>query len=252
MDIYDYARNPLKEDWQKICGEKVEVINNLGLSDPKRKFNVLNLFDGYHGINLSYWIREFNNRIFDLITNYTLLKSYYDAGIPDEEWYKSPGDNGESIQYFPHFKEEHFGNLYWFSFYMDSYYTRFEGVIDSVYHLVNVKYQFDVETTLGFRIRVMKKLKTKDSDLYAYLNSLPENPVFKEIKDFRNNIVHNFRPNQVDSGLSKTKNEDGSTTYSMGIGNYTSSSEFLNNINESLDLLLEITDKIREKVSLSE
>lgn len=252
MDIYDYAKYPLKEDWLKICGEKVETLDKFSLENSKRKFNILNFDESYYGIKLSYWLQEFNNRAFDLIANYTLLKSYYDAGIPDDEWYKSPGDNGLSIQYFPHFEEKHFGNLYWFGFYMDSYYTRFEGLIDAVYHVINSKYKFEIEPSLGFRNKVLKELKTADNDLYDYLMALPSNTVFIKVKDFRNNIVHNYRPNQIDSGYTKTKNADGSQTISMSIGNYTTTTEFLNNIHESLDLLGEITDAIRNKVKLTD
>ncbi|WP_235822191.1 Cthe_2314 family HEPN domain-containing protein [Gottfriedia luciferensis] len=178
------------------------------------------------------------------------MKSYYDSGIPDEEWYISPGEKGQSVQYFPHFEEEHFGNLYWFSFYMESFYTRFEGLIDTVYHVINIKYKFDFEPALGFRKKVLKGLKVVDKDLFDYLDALPDNIVFQKVKDFRNNIVHNYRPNQIDSGYTKVKKTDGSQNIRMSIGNYTTSSEFLINIYDSLDLLGEITDTIRGKVEL--
>jgi len=160
----------------------------------------------------------------------------------------SPGKNGESIQYFPHFEEKHYGNLYWFGFYMDSYYTRFEGLIDAVYHVINIKYKLDVEPSMGFIGKVLKKLEPADKDLYDYLTTLPNNDVYSKVKDFRNNIVHNFKPSQVDSGLVRKNNEDGSRSITMTVGNYTTSTEFLNNINDSLDLLAEITDEIRDKV----
>lgn len=252
MDIYDYAKYPPKEDWLKICGDKVDTLDKLGLEANKRTFNILDFEEGYHGMQLHYWLQEFNNKAFDLIANYTLLKSYYDAGIPDEEWYISPGKNGESVQYFPHFEEKHFGNLYWFGFYMDSYYTRFEGLIDSVYHLINLKYKLGVEPGMGFICNVLKKLKTADKGLYDYLDTLPKDAVYSKVKDFRNNIVHNYRPNQIDSGYKTVNNDDGSQTITMSVGNYTTSTEFLNNIHDSLDLLANITDEIRDKVEQTE
>lgn len=252
VDIYDYAKYPAKEDWLTICGDKVDTLNKIDLDANKKTFNILNFDESYYGMNLHYWLQEFNNRAFDLRVNYTLLKFYYDAGIPDEEWYKSPGENGESVQYFPHFEEKHFGHLYWFGFYMDSYYTRFEGLIDAVYHVINIKYKFDIEPALGFRNKVLKQLETADKDLYDYLMTLPNNTVFKQVKDFRNNIVHNYRPNQIDSGYKRVNNVDGSQTITMSIGNYTTSTEFLTNIHDSLDLLAEITDEIRDKVKEEE
>jgi hypothetical protein len=248
LDIYDYAKYPLKEDWMEICKDKVDTIEKLSLDMKKRQFDILNFDESFYAVNLSYWLQEFNNRAFDLIANYTLLKSYFDSGIPDDEWYFSPGKNGQSIEYFPHFEEKHFGNLYWFGFYVDSYYTRFEGLIDSVYHLINIKYRFDIEPSMGFIGKVLKKLETDDKDLFDYLNALPNNSVYTKVKDFRNNIVHNFRPNQVDSGYNRTVNSNGSRTITMSVGDYTTSKGFLDNINDSLDLLADITDNIRNKV----
>lgn len=248
LDIYDYAKYPSKEDWLELCEDKVETLNRIRLESTKKKFSIFDV----DGMNLNYWIKEFNNRAFDLITNYTLLKSYYNAGIPDEEWYISPGKDGQSVQYFPHFEEKHFGNLYWYGFYLDSYYTRFEGMIDSVYHLINLKNRFGIEPSMGFIGKVLKQLESTDKDFYDYLKSLPTNTVYAKVKDFRNNLVHNYRPNQVDSGYKRTNNADGSETITMTVGNYTTSTEFLNNINDSLELLVEITDTIRDKVKEDE
>jgi len=86
MDIYDYAKYPSKEDWLELCGDKLESINKLSLEMKDRHF-VIDFEDSYYAVNLSYWLQEFNNKAFDLIANYTLLKSYYNAGIPDEEWF---------------------------------------------------------------------------------------------------------------------------------------------------------------------
>ncbi|OPG98637.1 hypothetical protein B2I21_09870 [Chryseobacterium mucoviscidosis] len=246
MDIYDHAKLLPKEDWPEVCGDVAPIIERINLNFTKNKFNIFSIKEGFYELDLSYWITEFNNRVFDLITNYTLMKMYYDAGIPDQQWHKSPGDNGESVQYFPHFTEEHFGNLYWFSFYMESFYTRFDGIIDSIFHALNTKYMFNIEPKLGFRREVLKKLKQANPILHDYFTSLPEDQIYKKVNEFRNSIVHNYRPNQISSGSQRIKKEDGSILYRrLGIGNYTTSTEFLNNINESLELLAEITDKVR-------
>lgn len=100
---------------------------------------------------------------------------------------------------------------------------------------------------------MLKKLETEDKDLFNYLDALPANTVFQKVKDFRNNIVHNYRPSQIDSGYyTRVNKPDGFQTITMSIGNYTTSTEFLNNIHDSLDLLAEITDTIRCKVEVNE
>lgn len=108
--------------------------------------------------------------------------------------------------------------------------------------------RLDIEPSLGFKGNVLKKLEKKDKALFEYLNSLPDNPVYRQINEFRNNIVHNYRPNQIDSGFTRTINPDGSKIITMSVGNYTTSTEFLNNIKDSLDLLADITDVIRVKI----
>ncbi|TWI57055.1 Cthe_2314 family HEPN domain-containing protein [Halalkalibacter nanhaiisediminis] len=249
MDIYDYAKYPAKEDWQEICKEKASAFEKLGFEPPTTQDTLLDLFGYDNGVELKYWVREYNNRAFDLTQNYTLLKSYFDAGIPDDEWYISPGKNGASISYFPHFEERHFANLYWFGFYMESFFTRAEGLIDTVYHLVNVKFNLGVEPKLGFRKKVLNELETVDKDLFDYLNDLPQNIKFKKMNEYRNNLVHNFRPSQIDSGIGNPeKQADGSVIRTLSVGNYTTSTEFLNIIHETIDLLVEVTDEIRNKV----
>lgn len=79
-----------------------------------------------------------------MICSYVMMMFNYNNGIPDEEWYVSPGKNGNSIDYFPHFKEENYTYLYWFGFYMDSYYSKFFSLLDTIYHLINIRYDFEV------------------------------------------------------------------------------------------------------------
>ncbi|MBG9589524.1 Cthe_2314 family HEPN domain-containing protein [Cytobacillus firmus] len=247
MDIYDYAKYPNKEDWLKICKEKASAFEKIGLKESNSQPTLEDIFGLNNGVKLKYWIKEFNNRSFDLTTNYTLLKSYYDAGIPDDAWYSNN-------EYFPHFEERHFANLYWFGFYMESFFTRAEGLIDAIYHLVNVKYNLEIKEASGFRANVLAALQTADDKtLYDYLSTLPKNKKFKKMNDYRNNLVHNFRRNQIDSGIGNPRKQaDGSIVRTLSVGNYTTSTEFLNVIHETIDLLVEITDKIRNKVDQSE
>jgi hypothetical protein len=247
MNIHDYAKYPTPEEWDGIYQKKKSSLDKLNLANEKRKFNILDFDEGYYGIQLSYGLSEFNNRSFDLVNNYIILMSYYNEGIPDDQWYISPGKNGHSVQYFPDFEAKHYILHYWFGFYMESYYTRFSGMIDTVYHLINLKYRFEIDPTVGFIKKVLKKLESEDKILYDYLKTIPNNTVYEKVNEFRNNIVHNFRPNQVDSGFERKKQPDGSEIISMSIGNYTPSSVFVKNIEDSIDLLADIIDHIKGK-----
>lgn len=247
-NLFDYADYPTPEEYDEIYNKKKDKLNKIQLKSDKKTYNLLDgLSDGFQKMELDYWITEFNNRTFDLVTSYAMLMHYYNKGIPDKEWYISPGKNGVSIQYFPHFEEKHYIYLYWFGFYMDSYYTRFFSIIDTIYHLINIKYGFGIENSLGFNKRTSNELKTKDKDLYDYLNSIRANEIYKKVSEFRNNITHNYRPNQIDSGINR-KTEKGKFVISMGVGNYTPTNEFATNIDQSIDLLSDIINNVRIKI----
>lgn len=243
MNIFDFAQYPKPEDWDNICEQKKEALDKIQLAEPNKTFS----FFDFGGIELSYWVKEFNNRVFDLVNNYVMMMNYYNMGIPDKEWFISPGRNGQSVQYFPHFEDKHYIYLYWFGFYMDGYYSKFFGLIDSIYHLINVSYVFGVENSLGFRKKVADKLEKQDKELFDYLESIRINAIYKSVSDFRNNMTHNYRPNQIDSGINQKK-ENGKIIISMTVGNYTPSIEFVNNINDSIDLLALIVDNVRDKI----
>jgi hypothetical protein len=244
--IYEYADYPTHKSWNELYIKKEEKLNSIKLREQGgvQTFSVLSS-EGLMKFELSYWINEFNNKAFDLINNYIILMHYYNKGIPDTEWVL-PREKG-GVKYFPHFEEKHHHIIYWFGFYMDSYYTRFSSLIDSIYHIINVKYFLGVEPTLGFKGKVSTALKTQDEDLYSYLNEIRGNDTYKAVEHFRNDITHNFRPNQIDSGI-KCIRKKGVFSVSGGVGNYTTTTEFVVNIEESIDLLAGIIDSIRNKL----
>ena len=179
MNISTYAKYPTPDEWDYLYKKKEESLDKIELEVKKGGFDLFDLILGDNGIVLNSVLQEFNNRSFDLSNNYVMLMSYYNAGIPDDEWFISPGKEGQSIQYFPHFEEKHYIHHYWFGFYMESYFTRFSGMIDTVYHLINTKYNFDIEPGLGFVGKVLKKLEAVDNDLYDYLKKVPKTPFLK-------------------------------------------------------------------------
>lgn len=245
-NIYDYADYPTHESWNEQYLKKEETLDKIGLKKEggTKTYSILSS-EGLMNFELSFWIDEFNNKAFDLINNYIIVMHYYNKGIPDTEWF-APREKG-GVDFFPHFEEKHHHIIYWFDFYMDSYYTRFSSLIDTIYHIINVKYRLGIEAELGFRREVSQALKNKDRTLFKYLNDIRKHDTYKAIEHFRNDITHNFRPNQIDSGIKRTKKK-GSFSIVGGVGNYTTTTEFVNNIEQSLDLMAEIMDSIRTKL----
>jgi hypothetical protein len=249
LNIADFAKYPTPEEWDSIIEKKRESWNKIKLNEKKqKKYNILDLSQ-IDQMELDFWINEFNDRAFALANNYVMLRSYYDQGIPDDPYYESPGPKGESVRYFPLFTDEkHYVLHFWFGFYTESFYTRYSAIIDTVYHIINAKYKFGISPGTGFIKKVLNKLKTVDEELYVYLNDLQNNQVFKKFKKLRNDIAHNFSPSQVSSGIKREQKEDGSLVISLGIGDYTTTKEFVDNIDESIDLLADIVEKIRTKI----
>ncbi|MEK5063684.1 Cthe_2314 family HEPN domain-containing protein [Cytobacillus sp. FSL R5-0596] len=209
----------------------------------KKSYSVMSS-EGITAMNLSYWINEHNNKAFDLINNYILLKHYFDKGIPDEEWVIE--DNGK-YKFFPHMEEKHDAYKYWFDFYMDSFYKRFATLIDTVCHLINIKYGFGIQPASGFRQNVMKKMRTEDETLFKTLKVCLKSRTYKQAERLRNDLTHNYRPNFVDAGI-KERREGDKLIISGSLGHYTPTTELITNIEATIDLLADIIDAIRFKI----
>lgn len=140
--MFDYINDLTTDKFDEFYNNKKKFLDKIHFKENEDDNFLKQLIN--NELELKYWIREFNNRSFDLSNTYLMLINYYNKGIPDKEWYMSPGKNGCSVQYFPHFEEQHYAYLYWFGFYMDSFYTRFFGLIDTIYHILNIKYNLEV------------------------------------------------------------------------------------------------------------
>lgn len=70
-----------------------------------------------------------------------------------EDMFIKEGALGESVQYFPEFKEEHWMRKYWFNYFADTFYLKMSAVGDSIIEIINEKYQFGFRQDLRFRAR---------------------------------------------------------------------------------------------------
>ena len=83
-------------------------------------------------------IDELNNKVGSIKVSYALCRHYYDKGIPDKPYYISPGKDGQSVQYFPNFKNEHWMRLYWFNHFADAAYMKLFSVWDTLNEAVKI------------------------------------------------------------------------------------------------------------------
>ncbi len=233
---------PTKDEWIKI--QENSNIDKLKLTVAIPQST--DIFTFAINQELRSWIRLFNNRLGETRMSYVLFMSNFNEGIPDEQWYISPGFNGESIQYFPHFEEKNFHFKSMFDYYVDIFYYKFFSAWDTMFHILNTHQQFDVNSGIGFNNKVLNKLKVTNQELHNIIKETDNSASFIKSRDLRNNITHNFAPNEVSSGLTKLKRNGELKRIDVGIGSYTPSSIFVENINgviEEFSNLLKVIEK---------
>jgi len=248
MDILDYQLTLDHGDILRLEGELKIYFNKIQLK-VDGKDEASNIFTEHEDMELNYLIRDFNNKKFSLKINYALAKKYLEKGIPDTPYYQSPGKNGSGVSYFPLFQEENYVNHYWYGFYIEAFYFRFEGLVDSIYHIVNSKFNLGISTGVGFQNKILKKLKIENPPLALTLENIKKDDVYMKAKHIRNDITHNFSPNQLSSGIKIHKNKEGIIEgISSSIPEYMSVLEIQTNIDKIIKLLAKLTDNIQQKL----
>lgn len=171
-----------------------------------------------------HWETVLNNRFLSVNRNFAYAMFYYYKGIPDEEWFISPGKKGNSVDYFPHYTEQNYSNAFNFHYFVDTFFLKAFTMYETIGHLLFKLYDFpinqdDPRNQVSFNSAIFN-LKNVNHALYKDLNKVKYSNDFQVGVKMRNDIAHNHPPYHVDSGIRKM---DGVTTY--GVGNYTTSSE---------------------------
>ena len=128
---------------------------------------------------------------------------YFGKGIPDDEWFISPGKKGESIQYYPHFEKKDFLIKAQFDYYADAFYHKLFSAWDTLGHLLNVVYELEIERA-SFD-NAVKKLKTVKPALHAKLTAIMDSADFQTMRQFRHSVTHNHLPDTLALGLEESR-----------------------------------------------
>ncbi|OUM83850.1 Cthe_2314 family HEPN domain-containing protein [Parageobacillus thermoglucosidasius] len=229
--IHDYLEYPSKSQWIEIVSETRISELYLEVSETKEGDIISSLFNQ----EFKSWLRLFNNRLGQSRMSYVFLMHYYKKGIPDDEWFLSPGKEGQSVQYFPHFNEENFYYKMMFDYYMDIFYYKFFSAWDTMFHVINVYYSFDLLPNSRFNSNVMQRLLQRNNSLHTIISNVSNSEPFVQSRTLRNNITHNYAPNDISSGITIEKIKEGVSKISFGIGTYTTSKTFIENVNGIID-----------------
>jgi len=228
---------------------------DLYLSDTTMNFITVdkNFFNSYQDKTLMYpmlleEIDALNNKSGNLKISYTLCRHYYDKGIPDSPYFISPGTNGESVQYFPCFREEHWMRLYWFNYFAEAIYTKLFSIWDSVTEILNIFYGMNIKKNMRFKFQVVEQMKDINFDIWKFLKKdILENELYQQADRYRNAFVHYTAPSFVGNSYTiehekeieiPEPQEDGTvkmlrkkaTVFSNSVGDYTETNTIVTNL----------------------
>lgn len=192
-----------QEEWDKYLGTELfkEMRFKEGTLGESRDFMKSISAPKLHEI-----IQEHNNKVGALEITYALCRHYFDKGIPDNPWHISPGKNGQSIQYFPNFSEEHWMRKYWFNYFADTFYLKMSAAWDSIIEIIDSFYQYGIQQDLRFRSNVFKKLKDDNPDLLALFNEIQENPLYTDAQKYRTAAAHGTSAGEVSNTVREQRN----------------------------------------------
>lgn len=245
--------HPTKDDWQRIAATFPVEKLNIGITDFQTvapieapspiytgsEFDDLDEF--YINLETPHLARHLQHRIGHIWKSYILLMFYFDMGIPDDEWSVS-GEQG-GIKYLPNFDDKHYQIQDEFTYYADVFYYKLFSAWDTIGHILNVRYKLGIEKRPDFH-KAISKLAQASTSLFDKLQTIINDPDYKEARELRNTITHNYLPNIIGSTVRQIKTQSG-TMITGGGGSYTPSATIKENVVKALSLFAETLESVK-------
>src|SRR5690625_5969731 len=114
------------------------------------------------------------------------------------------GKQVQLVQFYPHFEDQHYSNLYNFSYFVDIFFLKSFTVYETIGHLLFKLYNFKIKRNISFNNAILK-LKDVNYPLYKELDNIKNSENYKCANSMRNDIAHNHPLHSVDSGCRKSK-----------------------------------------------
>lgn len=193
-----------QDEWDRYLGVNLfdEMLLDMG------RFGVS--IEGFPNLShprLAEMIHQHNNKVGSLAITYALTRHYFDRGIPDDPWYISPGKEGQSIQYFPEFQEEHWMRRYWFNYFSDTFYLKISSVWDSIIEILNHFYLLDYPNDLRLRSNVINWLKQNVNDVASVFTGILQEQLYIEAQSYRTLAAHGTSAASVVNTVQSSKDE---------------------------------------------
>jgi hypothetical protein len=234
---------PTIEEYRSILDEYPFDEDILSLDNFQYTIHPEGGIENFHASReVQTWIVHLKNRMYQTRWSWVQLSHFYNKGIPDDEWFISPGRNGESVEYFPHFNDNNHEIKAQFNYFADVFYYKLFSAWDNLGHIINNMYGLSIRKA-DFH-KAVKRLRTVRLDLYNNLNGLIESEDFEKMRAFRHSSTHNELIGHLSSGSTKVSDN----IYDFGIGEYTTSSQIKNNADKSMNLIEQAIKFIIEQV----
>ncbi len=181
--------------------------------------------------DIDTWLDNIKTLIFDLKFTYGNLLFYHDMGIPDDPHHISPGSEGQSIQFFPHFEAQHWYNQKSFRYYAEIFISKTFSILDNygtllLVSLAGFKPTIEQPNRKYFHI-IVDSLKINDNESVNILKSIISEDNFLKVKQIRNDILHNRTPLKLRSQISIFESPNGGVSVGSNI-TYINADEVLN------------------------
>src|SRR5690625_1003619 len=118
------------------------------------------------------------NKLISINNDFGYALFYYYKGIPDDEWYMSPGKQGQSVQYYPHFEDQYYSNLYNFSYFVYIFFLKSFNVYETIGHLLFKLYIFKIKRNINYNNDILKR-KDVNYPIYKELDSIKNSENYK-------------------------------------------------------------------------
>lgn len=201
------------------------------------------LIAAFKGIHTTHRVLELQNKINEVNRDFNMAMFYFYRGIPDDEWKRSPGKDGLSVEYFPNFKEEHFSNQYNFNYFVQIFFYKVTTLYEIIGHLIYNRFSLQINEKnprdkISFTSAI-SKLKSRDEKLQESLLNIKSSSNFRNGAKMRNDIAHNQPAYEISSFITV---KNGLTAF--GTGSYTTSKEikrtminYLESVRETFECL---------------
>jgi hypothetical protein len=193
-----------QDEWDKYL--EINLFDEMHI-DMSRFGVSMNVISNISHLKLAEMIQEHNNKVGSLAITYALCRHYFDKGIPDEPWYISPGKEGQTVQYFPKFQEEHWMRRFWFNYFSDTFFLKISSIWDSMIEILNHFYTLDYPNDLRLRNNVINWLKQNANDVASVFAEIQQNQLYKDAQSYRTLAAHGTSAASVTNTIQSRKDE---------------------------------------------